>query len=189
MLAREGRTRRRMLAMALLGVVNQEPPEQGKASHVLLPSRPGDPYYVFLLLWPPKDVSYDEFREVRRELLEAYCMVLKTIFPDAEDIVGIATEDRTAGSRSEDVLYLDARVWNEELQSEALELQQRLNILRETTKTFRERVLAYPEVQSQTGDGRYRTTRNMKGRDRNGPCPCGSGKKFKKCCGGTSARP
>ena len=189
LLAREGRTRRRMLAMALLGVVDQELPEGGKASRVFLPSRPGDPYYVFLLLWRPKDVSYDEFREVRRKLLEAYCMVLKTIYPDAEDIVGIATEDRTTTTRSEDVLYLDAREWNEELQSEALELQQRLNILRETTKTFRERVLEYPEVQPQPRNGRYRTIRNMKGRDRNSHCPCGSGKKFKKCCGSTTSRP
>lgn len=187
LLAREGRTRRRMLAMALLGVVDQELPEGGKASRVFFPSHPGDPYYVFLLLWRPKDVSYDEFREVRRKLLEAYCMVLKTIYPDAEDIVGIATEDRTTTARSEDVLYLDAREWNEELQSEALELQERLNILRETSKTFRERVLEYPEVQTQPWSGPYRTTRNMKGRDRNSPCPCGSGKKVKKCCGSTTA--
>jgi uncharacterized protein YecA (UPF0149 family) len=134
-------------------------------------------------------VSYDEFREVRGSLLEAYCMVLKAIYPDAEDIVGIATEDTTTVSRSEDVLYLNARVWNEALQSEALELQERLDILRKTTKTFHERVLEYPEVQPQPRNGRYRTTRNMKGRDRNSPCPCGSGKKFKKCCGSTTAGP
>ena len=30
---------------------------------------------------------------------------------------------------------------------------------------------AFPEV------------RRMKGKDRNRPCPCGSGKKYKKCCG------
>jgi len=172
-----------MLAMALLGVVDQELPEWGRASRVFLPSRPGDPYYVFLLLWPPTDVSYEEFREVRRNLLEAYCMVLKTIYPDAEDIVGIATEDRTAMSRSEDVLYLDAREWNAEMQSEALELQQRLDILRKTTKTFRDQVLEYPDVQHQPRNSRYRTTSNMKGRDRNRPCPCGSGRKLKKCCG------
>ena len=27
------------------------------------------------------------------------------------------------------------------------------------------------------------STKRMKGRDRNKPCPCGSGKKHKKCCG------
>lgn len=189
LLAREGRTRRRMLAMALLGVVDQELPEWGKASRVFLPSRPGDPYYVFLLLWHPSGVSYEEFREVRRKLLEAYCMVLKTIYPDAEDIVGVATEDRTAVSRSEDVLYLDAREWNEDLESEALDLQERFNILRETTKTFRERVLEYPEVRTQPKDNLHRATRTMKGRDRNSPCPCGSGRKIKKCCGNSTAKP
>ena len=29
----------------------------------------------------------------------------------------------------------------------------------------------------------YRSKFEMKGRDRNKPCPCGSGKKYKKCCG------
>jgi hypothetical protein len=77
-----------------------------------LPPRPGDPYYVFLLLWHPKDVSYDEFREVRRLLLERYCMVVKAIYPEAQDIVGIATEDRTITTRSEDIVYLDAREWS-----------------------------------------------------------------------------
>lgn len=188
-LAREGRTRRRMLAMALLGVVNQELPEDGRASRVFLPSRPGDPYYVFLLVWRPKDVSYDEYREVRLRLLQEYCMVLKTIYPDAEDIVGIGTEDRTAVSRSEDVLYLDARDWNEEQQSEALESQKKFDILRNTTKPFYERVSEYPEVQEQPWEGLFQSTRHMKGRARNSPCPCGSGRKFKKCCGNNTAKP
>ena len=178
-----------MLAMALLGVVGEELPERGKRSRHVLPSRPGDPYYVFLLLWPPSDVTYDEFREVRRKLLEWYCMVLKTIYPDAEDIVGIATEDRSTASRSEDVVYLDARQWSEELQSEALKLQEEFGILREYKKTFDERVQEYPEIQTQPEDDLHRTACSMKGRDRNSPCPCGSGKKFKKCCGRTTTRP
>jgi SEC-C motif len=189
LLAREGRTRRRMLAMALVGVVGEELPERGKRSRHVLPSRPGDPYYVFLLLWRPSDVSYEDFREVRRKLLEWYCMVIKTIYPEVKDIVRIATEDRTTAARSEDVIYLDARKWSEELQSEALKLQEEFGILREYKKTFDERVQEYPEIQTQPRDDLHRTARSMKGRDRNSPCPCGSGKKLKKCCGSTTARP
>ena len=78
----------RLLASGLLEVVADELPEWGRCSRHLLPSRPGDTCYVFLTLWHPSSVSYEEFREVRRKLLEAYCMVLKTLYPEAEDIVG-----------------------------------------------------------------------------------------------------
>lgn len=181
LLAREGRTRRRMLASGLLEVVADELPEWGRRSRHIPPSRPGETCYVFLTLWHPPSVSYEEFREVRRKLLNAYCMVLKTMYPEAEDIVGIATEDRTAVSRSEDAIYLDAREWNEELQSEALSLQKEFDIMREFKRSdFR--VLEYPEVPTRSSVAPLA----MKGRDRNLPCPCGSGKKFKKCCGSNS---
>lgn len=109
-------------------------------------------------------------------------MVLKTIYPDAEDIVGIATEDRTAASRSEDIVYLDAREWNEELQVEALSLQEEFDIMREVERVdFR--VQEYPDIPTQSPDAAPADARNIKGRDRNLPCPCGSEKKFKKCCG------
>ncbi len=182
LLAREPRTRRRMLAEGLLEVVGEVLPEWGRRSRHFLPSRPGDPYYVFLLLWRPSEVSYEEFREVRRRLLQAYCMVLKTLYPDAEDIVGIATEDRTAADSSEDVIYFDARQWTEEDQSEALSLQKDLDILREYER-FDARVQEYPELPTPPRNEALPTARNMKGRDRNLPCPCGSGRKFKKCCG------
>ena len=182
LLARESRTRRRMLATGLLEVVGEVLPEWGRRSRHFIPSRPGDPYYVFLLLWRPESVSYEDYREVRRKLLQAYCMVLKVLYPEAEDIVGIATEDRTAVTRSEDAVYLDARQWTDEDQSEALSLQEDLDILREY-KRFETRVQEYPEIHTQPRDDPHRTARNMKGRDRNSPCPCGSGKKFKRCCG------
>jgi hypothetical protein len=162
-----------MLATGLVEVVSETLPDWGRRSRHLLPSRPGDPYYVFLLLWRPPTETYERFREARRNLLEVYCRVLKTIYPDAEDIVGVATEDRTAQSRSEDVIYFDAREWSEQDQSEALSLQEDLDILREYQR-FDTRVQEYPEIQVDT--------QNVKGRDRNRACSCGSGKKAKKCC-------
>ncbi len=188
LLARESRTRRRMLATGLLEVVSEELPEWGRRSRHVMPSRPGDPYYVFLLLRRPAAMSYEDFREFRRELLVAYCMVIKALYPEAEDIVGIATEDRTTEARSEDVVYLDARHWTDEDQAQALSLQEEFDILREYER-FDTRVQEYPEIETQPRDSLHHTTRNMKGRDRNRPCPCGSGKKFKKCCGSTTARP
>jgi len=143
LLARESRTRRRVLATYLTEVVREELPESGRRSRHVTPSCPGDPYYVFLLLWHPKTVSYEDFREVRRKLLEAYCMIIKTLYPDAEDIVGIATEDSIVRERSEDVMYLDARHWSESLQFEALRLKEELGILR-NYETFERQWQEYP---------------------------------------------
>lgn len=124
-LAREPRIRRRMLAEILLNILETTPPTQ-RRTRVVLPSRPGDPHYVFLLLPYLPSVSYEDYREGRRYFLETCCLITKLMYPQALDIVGIATEanpDFTA-ARSEDVMYFDARNWTEEMQKEASNLQQ-----------------------------------------------------------------
>lgn len=173
LLAREKRTRRRMLAKALNSALKRGD-ENDRFARVLLPSKPGDPHYVFLTLKPRKDRSYDEYRTVRGNLLEAYCMAARLKFPDAKNVVGIATEPWShEGGRSEDFIYMDASKWSRELEAEALELQCQLDLLTnvrkvETTES------EYPWHSSQM---------QSKGRNRNKSCPCGSGKKYKKCHG------
>lgn len=65
----------------------------------------------------------------------------------------------TTDYTSEGFINLDAKEWPDEQQAEALDLK--------------------AEFESQGILGKQK----MKGRDRNKPCPCGSGKKFKNCCG------
>ncbi len=144
LLAREPRTRRRMLAALLLEFI-ESTPVTSKASRVVLPSKEGDPYYVFLLLSSHLSSSEEEYREVRIKLLEAYCMVVKLEFPDALDVVGIATDTGTSSYRSEDALYLDARYWPPELENEARKLQADLGLLTEQ-KRFNGTVKEYPDI-------------------------------------------
>jgi hypothetical protein len=101
----------------------------------LKPTSAGVPFYLFLCLPKPSYVaSYDEYWEVRGYLLEASLMVVKYKFPEALDIVGIASETVRFGSgSSEDLLYLDAREWSAELNAEAAKLQKDLNILTSPT--------------------------------------------------------
>jgi len=187
-LAREPRTRRRMLAGKLASMIETTPHTARRAS-VVLPSRPGDPHYVFLLLPEFAGISEAEYREVRRELLLRYCMVVKLKWPDALDIVGIATEVGEAGAdprapRSEDLVSLDARKWTPEYDEEARSLQHDLGLLLDVTQeTGVEREFPVVPPAPTTRPPISRMTRHMKGRDRNAPCPCGSGKKLKKCCG------
>jgi len=174
-LARENRTRRRMLATAINELI-QKTPQQMRATRTVLPSRPGDPYYVFLLLPKPEHVKYERYREVRSALLEKYCLISKLHFPNAVDIIGIATETGLKEERSEDLAYLDARGWTEDENRKAQDIESELRKLGlfSDSSRYEQRIKEYPEVES--------SDIKLKGAFRNEPCPCGSGKKYKRCC-------
>jgi hypothetical protein len=171
-LARENRTKRRMLAKALLGALTRGQ-EMDRFARVTMATEPGEPYYVFLTLRQPAHVAYDEYREVRRGLLEDYCLTVKLRFPEAVDIVGIAAEPRGSQGGSEDLAYFDGRKWNEELAEQARQSSKALDLL-VNLEPYHVHEEEYPRQQ----------LREMsKGRNRNAPCGCGSGRKYKKCCG------
>ena len=172
-LAREPRTRRRMLSRALMEIL-EKTPKNGRMTRIVLPSSPGDPYFVFALFPISEKHSHEDNRAVRRSLLEAYCKVAKLRFPAAEDIVGIATESGFSNAeRSEDAVYLDAREWSSELEEDAKHLQRELGILLEVREN------RYVEREYPTGVQEMEIPDNP----RNKPCPCGSKKKYKKCHG------
>jgi hypothetical protein len=165
-MAREGRTRRRLLAEALLAIISKTP-SNGRAARIVQPSFPGDPYYVFVLLPWLAGMPEKEYRNARYNLLSAYCQVLKLVYPKAQDIVGIATESGHANHRSEDAIYLDASQWTEKHQKDAEEIRGKLSLFRQT-RVSSGRIDEYPK--------QPKIFRNSK-------CPCGSGKKYKQCCG------
>lgn len=181
-MARENRTRRRLLADCLLDLI-EKTPKQMRATRVVIPSKPREPHYLFLLLPHLKNVPEEQYREVRRNFLNACCLVIKLRFPDALDVVGIATETGREPYRSEDAVYFDGRSWNEELRAEAISLQNDLGILTNTTM-LHDTVLDYPsERQKLEARPSKRSKFAIKGNSRNYPCICGSGRKFKHCCG------
>jgi hypothetical protein len=166
-LAREPRLRRRMLARGLWQALKATPSEKNWM-RCLAPSREGDPYYVFLLFRREPEIAYEEYRNRRRMLLEAYCRVAKFQFKEAMDIVGIATEPGlTENERSEDALYLNCREWDEEAERMAEEFHRELGLFRNTTRT----------------EGTEKEYPEIKRLGRNERCWCGSGTKYKKCHG------
>ena len=173
-----------MLAEAIIGLI-EKTPELYRATRVVLPSKPGDPYYFFLLLPRIEGVPYPEYREVRRNLLETYCMVTKLQFPEAKDIIGIATETGLEEDRSEDAVYYDASEWTEEEQAEAregLRTLEDLGMLGKRTQ-FSWKEFEYPVLSPHHGKKVTPVSRWPTKYPRNKPCPCGSGKKYKYCCG------
>jgi hypothetical protein len=176
-MAREPRWKRRYLAQLLLEMLRTTPADRRRL-RVLPPVDEGDPYYVFLLLPTVHAKSKEEYRDVRRHYLEQCCIVAKLENPNATDIIGIATETGVGNGRSEDCLYLDAREWTAEMQARAKEIQEKLGILKKP-RQIKQHMQEYPSV---AVPGKVKNPRNK-------PCPCGSGRKFKTCCGAPSSRP
>jgi hypothetical protein len=143
-LAREPRPRRRFLTSLFLDLYNKPGPRPWKV-RALEPFGQGDPYYVFMAMRHLDGMPYEEYRQARRRYLEAYLQVVKVIYPEAKDIVGIAT-GYPENENSEDLLYLDARYWTAEAQREAEKLQRDTSFLTEV-KRFEGKVKTYPDVE------------------------------------------
>jgi hypothetical protein len=179
-LAKENRTRRRLLATSLISAL-ADTPKQSKLTRTIAPSSPGDPYYVFLILPRPSNGDISQYRDFRVRLLQQYCQITRLRFPDAKDIIGIATEtglDREL--KSQDCVYYDGSKWDDSTRKEAEDFQNQLQDagLLDKRTMFKDNIKEYPDS---TNEKHVPT--KMKSKDRNKPCRCGSGIKFKKCCG------
>jgi hypothetical protein len=173
-LAREPRTRRRMLATSLHEVLEQSIHAQAWSARVMQPTDAGFPHYVFLFLKRKPGLTDEEYRNIRMNLLSNYCKVTKLEYPQATDIIGIASEAGLPPRRSEDLMYLDASRWSAADEAKAKEIQNRFGLLRKVT-AGRTREYEYPVDHM----GKPRRS----GPSRNSPCPCGSGKRYKRCHG------
>ena len=177
-MAREPRTRRRFLARFLREKVESKLPAGDMAFRVVEPSGPGDPHFVFVISSPPSsavrdDAGYERYRMQRRDILLSYCMVVMHKYADTSHLVGIATEAGVGSGRSHDLCMIHRDVWDEELATDAKEIQQRTGWL--TNMRYHKSVESeYPIDPALIAPGRV---------GRNSPCPCGSGVKFKRCHG------
>ena len=131
-MARECRVRRRLLARGLLEMMPGTKPGQQRR-RLVLPSHPGDPYWVFVVLPRPDHAEYRQYRELRQELLIGHCYVVKYLHPEALDIVGIAVEPSEA-ELSEDLVYMDGRTWTTDLNDRARILHEEGGIFRSPTQ-------------------------------------------------------
>ncbi len=186
LLARENRFSRRMLGGYLIDLIGKT--GYPRFARVIPAQSKSDTTYVFMTLEQPINVDDDNYRAVRRQMLHDYCLVTKLIYPDSENIIGIATEPGNSPDmmRSEDLLCLEGKAWDEELETEARKIQSEQGLL--TNPTMKQTHFdEYPVIDQKTSinqiPNRLISTGKLKGRDRNKPCPCGSGKKYKKCCG------
>jgi SEC-C motif len=145
-----------------------------------------DPCYVFVVVshqaGEPKTA-----RDTWAAFLKAYVMSAKHICPRAQHIIaiGINKNAEMETYNAENLAYVDARGWSKKEQGYVQQLMHKTSLLK-NLRTFGTINLEYPPKSS---DQPIRVpmkeaTLVMKGKDRNKPCPCGSGRKYKNCCGG-----
>lgn len=169
-MACEDRFHRYCLSEGFLSFLSKANPGD-RGTRILFNSSECNHCYLLLLLPREKYMSDTDYRAIRREMLTNYCKIIKSEYPEIFYIIGVAHETSDKDYSSEDFVYFDASEWSDEDQHNAVALKteyEELHLLSErsmASRTF------------------YSETPKMKGRDRNKPCPCGSGRKFKNCCG------
>jgi hypothetical protein len=127
-LAQESRFRRRTLARNLIQVASYDDPNHNRFARTLAPGSPTETCYIFMSLKNPLDMSYDKYREARREMLKAYSMGAKLKFPDTETIIGIATEYGSPNLDSHDLSLFDARHFTASDKRDAERLRRELEL-------------------------------------------------------------
>lgn len=178
-MAKEPRFSRRSLSEAMINAIKNFPENiTGLARNLsFMPSFYEGVAYVFLQIKHPNIIDYDnEYRPRRQRMLEIACGVAKNRFSYLNKIVGIGIDaPKFSLKNAEDFILFDCSEWTEEER----------NIYEDENKGFK-------FFDSRTMKQQFKTikdfpTQNSSHRNtsvaRNSKCPCGSGKKYKRCCG------
>lgn len=191
LMAQCGRFERRVLSQAFFEFYDKAQPGKRGTRIVVDPINKGQAFLFLMVPFDSTNNNLDHYREVRRVMLEDYCLIYKHLFPTIRNFIGVACKTRETDNPLDDSFYsegqdftnLDTTIWGEDDIKEAKEihdqyvdhgfLAKRISIM--------STMLDFPE----DNDGRlyFRKNISVKGKDRNKQCICGSGKKIKKCCG------
>ena len=187
-MAELGRFQRRILASTFLEFYEKALPGQRGTRLCFDPAQKNRAYLFFTLPFDSKKSNLKEYRILRRKMLEDYCVINKAINPSIENIIGIACKTRSSDdpisddffSEGQDFAFIDFSDWKDTDTKNAQKIHDEYvsNGLLGKRKFFLENISEFPD-----STNRFRRVVEVKGKERNMPCICGSGKKIKKCCG------
>lgn len=177
-MAKEPRFTRRVLSEVMIRAMESFPEDMpGIARNIsFMPSFYEDVGYVFLQVKHPKINDYDnEYRPRRQAMLEIACGVAKNKFPHLHKVIGIGIDaPKFSRQNAEDFILLDCKDWTEQLRSMFEHDNKELKFFESARKTTTIRTMSdFPIINN----------RKPAKVGRNDKCPCGSGLKYKKCCG------
>jgi hypothetical protein len=178
-MVKEPRFVRRALSGKIRDNVVNFPDTTGLTRHVsLMPSIYADVAYVFFQLRAPEEVRRQpDYLDKRRTLLEIACGAARNMSPHLNKVIGIGMDaPKFAGdTNSEDFILMPCKDWNDEIRSYYQKLNKDWHFF-DTPQLQR-----YEQTVTQFVQPRQLDVVKKVGR--NDPCPCGSGKKYKKCHG------
>ena len=138
-------------------------------------------YVFFQMPWFPNMDYEKEYRPMKRGLLSIACGMTKNKFPHLKKVIGITMDPPKPNQRtSEDFILMDCEDWTEE-RAEYYRKENKetgLNTLgKKPLKMNRGKAYEFPPAPNHAVKTPVKTKPQ-----RNDPCPCGSGKKYKRCC-------
>ena len=183
-MVKEPRFVRRGLADKMLMAVRSFPDDPGQFARQVthLPSSQPNAGYVLLQLHAPDQFkAQPDYREKRQLLLEIACGAAKNKFPDLVKVIGVAIDapKHSKGMDGEDFILMECGTWTEQLRLHYEELNKPWQFFgTEQMQQFSMNLTQFVPPSSVAP-----TAKRASKIGRNDPCPCGSGKKFKKCHG------
>lgn len=164
-LASENLFARASLAKALMDKYDSVPVNIRSSRLVYSPGN-ADRLYVFLM-YPRNTEDYAAYREERYACMQLYALVAMYQHPKAKEIVVLGADCKGSVGSSETLIVVDGSVpLTAEGRRDAIKVMRHHNILNEMLTPVRQPPAFYTEQKI----------------SRNEPCPCNSGKKYKKCC-------
>lgn len=176
-MVKEPRFMRREIADGMMHAIDNFPNTNVATRKVsLMPSSDPKTAYVFLQLKLTKDMeSAPDARQKRQAVLEIACGAAKNKFPKFNKIVGIGMEPpKYSESIAEDFILMPCEKWPKELQEHYKSLNAGWDFFE--TKSLKKREITVNEFVQFKAKSTGKIGRNE-------PCPCGSERKYKKCCG------
>ncbi|MEM5504924.1 SEC-C domain-containing protein [Shewanella frigidimarina] len=187
-MAETGRFERRILATSFIEFYEKALPGQRGTRLCFNPINKSHVYLFLVVPFESSFPSYEIYKEMRRQMLHDYCIINKLLDPKIEYIVGISCKTRIDKqplspdffNEGQDFMFIDVRDWGDTEIDEAQKIHDEYvaHGLLANRKLFMENVSEFPEATKG-----FRKKIDVKGKDRNLQCLCGSGKKIKKCCG------
>ena len=181
-MAKESRLGRRKISCGMIDAI-QKFPENGTGifrRFILHRSSVSKTGYVFLQMKRDDSVDYETvYRPERQKLLIISCGVLRNHCNHLNKVIGIAIDAPKFSLRnSEDFVLMECVEWSDK-DRKLFENEDELYDFPNPDEFFYIQAYDFPSKSIQKA---FQETRLRKP-GRNQPCPCGSGKKFKKCCG------
>jgi SEC-C motif len=183
-MVKEPRFVRRALADKMLTAVQRFPdgPDKLTRQVTFLPSYLPNVGYVLLQIRAHEDLRADpNYRERRRALLEIACGAAKNKFPNLVKVIGIGIDaPKFAGeTNAEDFILMTCENWTDEMREHYEAQNEELKFF----GTPQLQQVNFRATQFVPPSSAPRSPMRAPKVGRNAPCPCGSGKKFKKCHG------